>query len=487
MCGIIAGFNTTTPKAKNAKATKAEQINDGILTQYEDQYNRGQKGFGLIRIEPNGKINIDRATEPTKFLLDLYMKPATMIIAHHRQPTSTENKIQQTHPIHVSNKLLKFDYYAVHNGLISNDEELKKKHEELGFQYTTKCMEFTSQYYRKDAKEKWNDSEAIAIELALFIEGKIKAIRTDNSAAFVILQVNKKTNIAQRCFFGRNGFSSALNMSKSRGKLFISSEGQGDEIKENKLYSFNIRDEKMKLDSRVIPFKKEEKPKEIEIEKTTQGHHASCKCIDCVKADPSKKSSTAITDVSIIPVEDEKDTTQGKVITSVRSWVDLEKDPVLDLDFDAAIFTDKNYKETACEEFRYKIKGSNTNTITSVLDDTLDEEIEKIADLCTNFKEICTTNKIELPERNFFISQIANLFKTMEAITDIASDEFLIAQQKEDEDDIRDYNVGFEPNYDVGSRHYDGVSHMRSNVHIHGQGIREDIDRDDINDFNRFG
>ena len=487
MCGIIAGFNTTTPKAKNAKATKAEKINDFILNQYEDQYNRGQKGFGIIRIEKNGKIDIDRATEPTKFLLDLYLKPATMIIAHHRTPTSTENKIQQTHPMKVSNKMLKFDYYVVHNGMVNNDEELKKKHEAIGFEYTTKCIEYASQYYRKEAKEKWNDSEAIAIELALFIEGKIKNVRLDNSAAFIVLQVKKKTNTAQKCFFGRNGFSSALNMCKSRGTMLISSEGKGDEVKENKLYSFNIRDEKMKLTSIAIQFKKDEKPEEKKPEsKTTpQSHHASCMCLDCVKADPTKKKSdTAITDISIIPVEDEKATIKDKIVTTVRSWVDLEKDPILDLDFDSALFTDKNYKQTICEEFSFEIKGCSTNEITSKLDDKIDEELEKITDLATNFKEICTTNKIELPERNFFISQIANLFRTIEAITDIASDQFAIMQQKEDEDDINDYNTGFERSrtdydYDVGSRHYDGVTHIHSRALPFGQGIRDD-DREDF-------
>jgi hypothetical protein len=49
----------------------------------------------------------------------------------------------------VSNKMLKFDYYVVHNGMISNDEELKKEHEKLGFAYTTKCMEYQSKFYNK--------------------------------------------------------------------------------------------------------------------------------------------------------------------------------------------------------------------------------------------------------------------------------------------------------------------------------------------------
>ena len=490
MCGIIAGFNTTTPRAKNAKATKATNINDFIITQYEDQYNRGQKGFGIIRIAKNGKIEVDRATEPQKFLLDLYMKPATMIIAHHRTPTSTENKIQQTHPMKVSNKKLKFDYYVVHNGLISNDDELKKKHEEMGFEYTTKCLEYVSQYYRKDPKEKWNDSEAIAIELALFIEGKIKTIRTDNSAAFVVLQVGKKTGIAQKCFFGRNGFSSALNMSKSKGTMLISSEGKGDEVKENKLYSFNVRDEKMKLDSRSIVFKKEEKPKEIEITKevTVTNHHASCMCTKCVEADPTKQKDESKTEssVTIVPIENEKPKVFDKVITAVRSWIDLDVDPILDLDFDAAIFTDKNYKETLCEQFRYQLKGCSSGAIKNQISDTLDEEVEKIEELIASFKDICQSNKIEDAERNFFLAQIATYFKGMESITDIASEEYEKAQKLEEAEEIADYNIGFvqsgSEDFDVGSRHYDGVTHLHNHRNrIYGQGIGDE------EDFNRFG
>jgi len=468
MCGIIAGFNKRTPKNKDKKAINAKPINDFILNQYEDQYNRGQKGFGIIRIEKNGNIEIDRATEPTKFLLDLYLKPSTMIIAHHRTPTSTENKIQQTHPIKISNKKLKFDYYAVHNGMISNDEELKKKHEKLGFEYTTKCFESVNQYYKTNKTEKWNDSEAIAIELALFIEGKIKTVRTENGAAFIILQVNKKTNLAQKCFFGRNGFNSILNICKSKGNLLISSEGKGEEVKEGKLFSFHTRDNKMKLTSIDIPFKKEEKPIEIKTEA------------------PKEIESTMPKNVAIVPVENEKPKVFDKVITAVRSWIDIEKDPILDLDFDAAVFTDKNYKETISEDFKYKLKNCTTEEIKSTLDDSLDEEIAKIEELCTNFKEICQCNKIELPERNFFISQIANLFRTMEAITDIASDEFAIVQQKEDEETIADYNTGFELNddgsYGKGPKKYDSSKHINVANH-YGQGIYDD----DYNDFNRFG
>ena len=122
MCGLIAAFNTSNKK-----------VNNIIINQYQDQYSRGVQGYGIIRISDTQKVEIDRACEATKFLLDLYMKDSNMIIAHHRHPTSTDNKMDQTHPMIISNKMLKKDYYIIHNGIVSNDKELKKKHEELGF------------------------------------------------------------------------------------------------------------------------------------------------------------------------------------------------------------------------------------------------------------------------------------------------------------------------------------------------------------------
>ena len=52
MCGIIAEFNK-----KNIKA------NDFIVNQYEEQYSRGQKGFGIIRIDKKGKFDSQKMAD----------------------------------------------------------------------------------------------------------------------------------------------------------------------------------------------------------------------------------------------------------------------------------------------------------------------------------------------------------------------------------------------------------------------------------------
>ena len=158
MCGLIAAFNTAAKigKGKTLITLKPENVNSYIIDQYQEQSNRGQKGFGIIRIDSKNNVEIDRACESTKFLLDLYMKESKMIIAHHRQPTSTENKLGQTHPILVRNDILEHIYLFIHNGIITNHDELRKKHIELGFQYQTECYE-KSYYTQSKPDLKWND------------------------------------------------------------------------------------------------------------------------------------------------------------------------------------------------------------------------------------------------------------------------------------------------------------------------------------------
>lgn len=252
MCGIIFALNK-----------KKKAVNQLVINQYQDQFSRGQRGFGIIRINQES-CEIDRATEPYKFLIDLYQKESSAIIAHHRTPTSTENKISQTHPIIVSNEKLSFDYLFVHNGIINNAEEIKKEHETFGFKYKTELeketkeeSEYSNYYY---SRSNFNDSESLAVEMALFIEKKIKEIRTKGSLAFVAIQIEKKTQKPIQIFFGRN--DNPLNILKDKELLFLSSEGPGKAIKESVIFSFSINDKKMKFTERKMTFKKEKEKEE---------------------------------------------------------------------------------------------------------------------------------------------------------------------------------------------------------------------------------
>lgn len=250
MCGIIGAFNDN----KNQK----ENVNEWVIDTLQNQIDRGEKGFGIIFIDKSLKVIIKRACELTKTMLDLYMNNAKMIILHHRNPTSSANKLSQTHPILVENKSLKYKYYVVHNGIVSNDEDVKKAHKQLGFEYTT---EYEKRWFSANSDIKFNDSECIAIELARYIEKKTDTMAIIGSAAFIGLQVDKKTNKALNVYFGRNN-GCPLNLAASRGKIRLSSEGQGTAITENFLYSFNLKDFKIK--KRKMTIGKEEKIEYIE-------------------------------------------------------------------------------------------------------------------------------------------------------------------------------------------------------------------------------
>ena len=237
MCGIVAAF-LTKPRA---------YANELVVDQYEEQFDRGQKGFGVIGIDTNKKFIVKRATEPTKFMFDLHHKKFPFLIAHHRMPTSSGNYLDQTHPIRVSHDSLDHDYLVVHNGVIGNADELKKKHEALGFKYVTEHTIVKSKTWTED---KFNDSESLAIELARFIEKDEAVVGTRGAAAFIVVQIVKASQKVKRVYFGRND-TNPLNFYKSRGLMFMSSEGNGDPVTPHFLYSCILEGE-MELTKRAI-------------------------------------------------------------------------------------------------------------------------------------------------------------------------------------------------------------------------------------------
>ena len=238
MCGLIGVFKTE----KGAVA-----VNEQALMQFEDQRKRGTEGFGIITIDPKMNVEVNRATEPYKFMWDIHNNLSSRIIVHHRTPTSTDNLIGQTHPITINDESLKYNYLVTHNGIITNDDELKTKHETFGFQYKTE----QESYYKNEIE--FNDSESFAIELAMFAENQTTELDIRGSAAFIALQLNKKTNKVEKLLFGRTS-TSPLKMAKTRNKLFLSSEGQGQDIEEKIMYSCKL-DDKMKLTKTKLAIK----------------------------------------------------------------------------------------------------------------------------------------------------------------------------------------------------------------------------------------
>jgi glutamine phosphoribosylpyrophosphate amidotransferase len=226
MCGIIY-----------SKSDHNCSVINTILKSYEAQKHRGQEGFGFVAIYKNKVAMYKTKDEKSITKLLKGMKGASEIIFHHRYPTSTPNLSECAHPIKVQNESLQYNYYMVHNGVISNDDDLFDLHSKNGFDYTTKVV--TKQITHDSVYETYcyNDSECLAIELAMFIEGKSEGIKASGSIAFVMVQTDKNEK-PLAIFYGRNG-GSPLKLEKNKGLTTISSESDNVKasiVKDNVIY-----------------------------------------------------------------------------------------------------------------------------------------------------------------------------------------------------------------------------------------------------------
>ena len=228
MCGIIW--------VKRKDSAKARKV---LHKRFEAQRSRGVQGFGFMEIEKGNVKKWYQMRYEAEMETALNQATAPEILFHHRLPTSTPNFPEATHPIRVSNELLKYDYYVVHNGVISNDETMKARHEELGFEYTTIIQhQFQTKHALYDGVVEFNDSEAFAIDIALAIDKDKTTIESEGSIAFMCLQVEKETNNVKNLFFGRN-YRNPLIVEDTKDFIVISSVGKGAEVKPNYLHRFN--------------------------------------------------------------------------------------------------------------------------------------------------------------------------------------------------------------------------------------------------------
>ncbi len=218
MCGIVW--------AKSLRENKS--INNRIWQLYKDQCDRGSEGFGFVMFDDEG-IKVHRAETEEEIKTKVLKNNAHEILFHHRYPTSTPNVEDATHPIKVSHKSLKHDYYVVHNGIISNTEMLKAKHDKLGFVYTTSITETYHSMTKDWTQNYFNDSECLAIELALCIEGKQLKSEAVGSASAIVLQISKKSQKPKALYYGRNA-GNPLKYYESKKSVSITSEHPKGEL-----------------------------------------------------------------------------------------------------------------------------------------------------------------------------------------------------------------------------------------------------------------
>ncbi len=233
MCGIVVGIRRDgRPVAKS------------LLKRFNKQRNRGTEGFGYISIEKGKVILVERSTTEGGIEKKLKESNGSEIFFHHRWPTSTPNYEEATHPIVVKNDSLKSNYYVIHNGVLRNHEELKVLHEAMGFKYTTEFVktETLSCNGKTIATSKdsfFNDSEALAVELALYLENKKYQIDTQGGVAFVCIQTDKDDNV-EFIHYGRNT-DKPLVVEDNNDIFFIKSTGSGKSVPVDTLISINYK------------------------------------------------------------------------------------------------------------------------------------------------------------------------------------------------------------------------------------------------------
>lgn len=229
MCGIVFVKNSNDKKASKK-----------VFKRYQAQSKRGTQGYGAVSIK-DGKVDQVYRSEDEKGIRIIHKDNAPTMLFHHRTPTSTPNLEECTHPIFVTHEELDHDYLVVHNGIISNDTTLKTDFEAKGYIYTTKVCQYykTKDGYRPNGREVFNDSESLAIDLAIAIEEGTTKTRAQGSIAFIAIQYRRDTKEVLNVYFGRND-RNPLKLDRTGGGIVLASEGAGEDVEPHKLHKLNM-------------------------------------------------------------------------------------------------------------------------------------------------------------------------------------------------------------------------------------------------------
>jgi len=223
VCGILFYKNLLGEPAK-----------DNIIAGYKLQQDKGRSGFGFVEVIKD-KVRLGRYVYESDAMNKLNISKSTEILFHHRIPTSTINSAISNHPIFTDSSAYKYNYHFVHNGGISNDKELKQKHEDLGIGYSSVHNDGT-----------FNDSEALMHELIAVIEkiNEPKEFDARGTIAFVMIQTEKApSNKVVALYYGRNN-GSPLMVTKTKDEIIIRSRNAKADVEPNKLFKYNYKTRK---------------------------------------------------------------------------------------------------------------------------------------------------------------------------------------------------------------------------------------------------
>ena len=216
MCGIIYQHtthpqDTTLPKR--------------VWRRYQAQRSRGHQGFGFYA---NGHIT--KAAEERRIKRQLLKTEAQSILFHHRYPTSTDNTKVMAHPFTTGNYFKNVQYVFIHNGVLRDYHSFEDKHRALGIEY------------QRDYKGKFNDSEALMWEFALWHQGKKDSIEITGDGAIIAIERRRRTKrskwVDYAVHYGRN-YGRPMVVEQSQYHLYLASEGKGESVPANVLHSYN--------------------------------------------------------------------------------------------------------------------------------------------------------------------------------------------------------------------------------------------------------
>jgi glutamate synthase domain-containing protein 1 len=174
------------------------------------------------------------------------------LLFHHRLPTSTPNLLDCTHPITLRHAQFRYAYHVVHNGVISNAEDMHREHEKQGIDYTTTVTENTITRRHTYTKTQFVDSEALAVDLALLLEGKQDCLKSRGSIAVIALQTDNNTQRPTALYFGHNA-GSPLLAERTAHYFTLTSEYGSEALRDDALYRYDYQTDKITMEEDVIP------------------------------------------------------------------------------------------------------------------------------------------------------------------------------------------------------------------------------------------
>lgn len=215
MCGIVY-----------CKDYRGKSVLNRARRRFKAQRHRGTEGFGYYLPRTNRLSHSPDESVLLRDLMDqanrLSAEDTSEVLFHHRFPTSTANVRNACHPFSTRWEGFKKNYVLVHNGYLFNDASLKRSHYDRGIRYVS-----------EQSDGRFNDSEALLYDIALYLEGYQTELKAEGAIAFVMIE--REGDTPTRLLFGRND-SSPLIINYKPGKLMnLASEGQGRAVEPNEL------------------------------------------------------------------------------------------------------------------------------------------------------------------------------------------------------------------------------------------------------------